>query len=83
MVLARAPPAHGDNVSAPLPYASVEEQDFQSALRRARLTLPADRYAVMFEAYLDFQAVMRCLDDPLPYADEPAIALHLQPGVAP
>jgi hypothetical protein len=70
-------------MNAPLPSTSVEEQDFQSALRRARLALPADRYAVMFEAYLDFQAVMRCLDDPLPYGDEPAVAVRLLPGGTP
>jgi hypothetical protein len=59
-----------------------ERADFYACLRRARVRVPPEREAVMFEAFQDFQALMRCLDEPLPYADEPAVAPHYLPGAA-
>jgi hypothetical protein len=52
------------------------ELDFQSALRVAGITIPEDRYAIMLEAYRSYRAMAAVLDEPTPYEDEPAAALH-------
>ncbi|HZT87921.1 MAG TPA: hypothetical protein VFA12_08130 [Stellaceae bacterium] len=57
-----------------------DELDFDAALRRARLTVPAERRAAMLEAYRNMQAMLKVLDDPLAYEDEPAVLPRLGPG---
>jgi len=46
--------------------------DFASALRRAGVTVPPDRLTIMREAYESMQELLKVLDDPLAYEDEPA-----------
>ena len=53
------------------------ELDFQSALRVAGISIPADRYAIMLDAYHEYRKLVAVLDEPMPYADEPAAAPHL------
>jgi hypothetical protein len=65
------------------PSPEESEEDFRSAVRRAGISIAPDRYQVMLAAYRDFQELMRCLDEPVAYTDEPAVALHLPPGDAP
>jgi hypothetical protein len=57
-----------------------DELDFDAALRRARLTVPTERRAAMLEAYRSMQALLKVLDDPLAYEDEPATLPNLAPG---
>jgi hypothetical protein len=57
-----------------------DELDFAAALRRAGLTVPAERREAMLEAYRSIQALLKVLDDPLTYADEPATLPNLAPG---
>jgi hypothetical protein len=52
------------------------ELDFQSALRVAGITVPEARFAIMLDAYRSYRAMAAVLDDPTPYAAEPAAALH-------
>jgi hypothetical protein len=49
-----------------------DDLDFDSALRRAGVTVPAERDAVMRDAYRQMQALLKVLEDPLAYEDEPA-----------
>ena len=53
------------------------ELDFQSALRVAGIALPEDRYPVMLDAYRSYRALVEILDEPMPYAEEPAAAPRL------
>jgi uncharacterized protein (DUF1778 family) len=53
------------------------DADFASAIRRAGITIPEERVAVMREAYRDFQKLLALLDEPFGYADEPAATLDL------
>lgn len=46
--------------------------EFAAAVRRAGVAIPQDRWEVMRQAYRDMQALLRVLDDPLAYEDEPA-----------
>jgi hypothetical protein len=48
------------------------DSDFAAAVRRAGVTIPPERWAEMQDAYQRFQALMKVLDDPLAYEDEPA-----------
>ena len=52
------------------------ELDFQSALRVAGISIPEDRYAIMLDAYRSYRRMAAVLDEPTPYADEPAAAPH-------
>jgi hypothetical protein len=49
-----------------------DDLDFDAALRRAGVTVPAERDAVMRDAYCQMQALLKVLEDPLAYEDEPA-----------
>ena len=53
------------------------ELDFQSALRVAGIAVPGDRYPVMLDAYRSYRALVEILDEPMPYAEEPAAAPRL------
>jgi hypothetical protein len=46
--------------------------DFAAAVRRAGVTIPQDRWEPMRDAYYRMQELLKVLDDPLAYADEPA-----------
>ena len=60
-----------------MPLPEEMELDFQSALRVAGITLPEDRYPVMLDAYRSYRALVEILDEPMPYAEEPAAAPRL------
>ncbi|HTW51592.1 MAG TPA: hypothetical protein VME45_06830 [Stellaceae bacterium] len=45
--------------------------EFAAAVRRAGVTIPQDRWAAMREAYYSMQSLLKVLDDPLAYEDEP------------
>jgi hypothetical protein len=47
--------------------------DFAAAVRRAGVRIPDDRWEKMREAYYSMQALLKVLDDPLAYEDEPAV----------
>jgi len=59
------------------------DADFASAVRRAGLVIPPDRATVMRDAYRELQLLLRVLDAPLGYVDEPAVALDLSKGSGP
>jgi hypothetical protein len=46
--------------------------EFAAAVRRAGVTIPPERWEQMREAYHGMQALLKVLDDPLAYEDEPA-----------
>ncbi len=46
--------------------------EFAAAVHRAGVTIPAERWEAMREAYYSMQALLKVLDDPLAYEDEPA-----------
>ena len=48
------------------------ETDFDAALRRAGVVVPPERRTEMQHAYQRFQALLKVLDEPLAYEDEPA-----------
>jgi hypothetical protein len=50
----------------------MDEQEFAAVLRRAGLTIPAERREIMRDAVERMQALLQVLDDPLAYEDEPA-----------
>jgi len=45
--------------------------EFAAAVRRAGVTIPEERWEAMREAYHSMQALLKALDDPLAYEDEP------------
>jgi hypothetical protein len=45
--------------------------EFAAAVRRAGVTIPQERWEAMREAYHGMQALLKVLDDPLAYEDEP------------
>jgi hypothetical protein len=45
--------------------------EFAAAVRRAGVTIPQERWEQMREAYHGMQALLKVLDDPLAYEDEP------------
>jgi len=47
-------------------------EDFAAVLRRNGLTVPEDRREIMRDAVGRMQALLKVLDDPLAYEDEPA-----------
>jgi hypothetical protein len=46
--------------------------DFAAAVRRAGVIIPAERREQMRDAFHSMQALLKVLDDPLAYEDEPA-----------
>ncbi|HEU0217668.1 MAG TPA: hypothetical protein VFQ90_13495 [Stellaceae bacterium] len=46
--------------------------DFAVAVRRAGVTIPPERWEPMREAYYRMQELLKVLDDPFGYQDEPA-----------
>ena len=56
-----------------------QEDEFAAAVRRAGVTIPAERWEVMREAYFSMQKLLSVLEDPLVYADEPAVLPNLAP----
>ena len=52
------------------------EADMRTLLRLAGLSLPEDRMLVMRESYERWLEIARVLDEPLAYADEPAVVFH-------
>jgi len=45
--------------------------EFAAAVRRAGVTIPQERWEAMREAYFGMQSLLKVLDDPLAYEDEP------------
>ena len=45
--------------------------EFAIAVHRAGVTIPDERWEAMREAYYSMQALLKVLDDPLAYEDEP------------
>jgi hypothetical protein len=54
------------------PMSDDPSSDFAAAVRRAGVTIPEERWEAMREAYYSMQALLKVLDDPLAYEDEPA-----------
>jgi hypothetical protein len=54
--------------------------DFAAAVRRADVRIPDDRWEQMREAYRSMQALLKVLDDPLAYEDEPAVLPRYNAG---
>jgi hypothetical protein len=50
----------------------MDEHEFAAALRRAGLAIPAERREIMRDAVERMQELLKVLDDPLAYEDEPA-----------
>jgi hypothetical protein len=48
-------------------------EDFAAALRRNGLKIPEERREIMRDAVERMQALLKVLDDPLAYEDEPAV----------
>ena len=45
--------------------------EFAAAARRAGIAIPEERWEAMRQAYQGMQALLKVLDDPLAYEDEP------------
>jgi hypothetical protein len=56
-----------------------QDEEFAAAVRRAGVAIPAERWAAMREAYFAMQQLLRVLDDPRAYEDEPAVLPSLAP----
>ena len=56
-----------------------EDSEFAAAVRRAGVAIPPERWEAMREAYFSMQTLLKILDDPLAYADEPAVLPDLAP----
>jgi hypothetical protein len=48
------------------------DSEFAAAVHRAGVTIPEERWEAMREAYYSMQALLKVLDDPRAYEDEPA-----------
>jgi hypothetical protein len=59
------------------------DDEFAAAVRRAGVTIPAERWEQMREAYHSMQALLRVLDDPRAYEDEPAVLPRYDAGAKP
>jgi hypothetical protein len=45
--------------------------EFAAAVRRAGVAIPQERWEAMREAYYSMQSLLKVLDDPFAYEDEP------------
>ena len=54
------------------PHPDDPHNEFAAAVRRAGVAIPAERWEAMRDAYFSMQALLKVLDDPLAYEDEPA-----------
>jgi hypothetical protein len=54
------------------PTSDDPNSEFAAAVHRAGVTIPDDRWEAMREAYHSMQALLKVLDDPFAYEDEPA-----------
>jgi hypothetical protein len=63
------------------PIPDDSNSEFAAAVRRAGVTIPEDRWEQMREAYHSMQALLKVLDDPLAYEDEPAALPRYGAGV--
>ena len=59
------------------------DSEFAAAVRRAGVTIPAERWEQMREAYHSMQALLKVLDDPRAYEDEPATLPRYDVGAKP
>lgn len=59
-----------------------DDLDYDAALRRAGVTVPPERDAIMRDAYRQMQALLAVLENPLAYEDEPAQLPRYDRGVA-
>jgi hypothetical protein len=57
------------------------DSEFAAALRRNGLIVPEERREIMRDAVEKMQALLKVLDDPLAYEDEPAILPRYDLGV--
>ena len=57
--------------------------EFAAAVRRAGVTIPPERWEQMHEAYHVMQALLKVLDDPLVYEDEPMSMPRFDAGAKP
>ena len=58
---------------------ATDDDEFAAAVRRAGVEIPAERWEVMCEAYHSMQRLLAVLNEPLTYADEPAVLPDLKP----
>jgi len=55
------------------------EDEFAAAVRRADVTIPAERWQAMRDAYFGMQRLLKVLDEPLTYLDEPMVLPDFAP----
>ena len=48
---------------------TAQDDEFAAVVRRAGLSIPAERWEIMRDAYFGMQALLKALDDPLTLAD--------------
>ena len=58
------------------------DSEFAAAVRRAGVTIPPERWEQMRAAYHSMQALLKVLDDPFAYEDEPAALPRYDAGAA-
>ena len=60
----------------------MDEAEFATLLRRAGVTIPQARWEIMREAAGRMQELLKILDDPFAYEDEPAVLPRYDRGAA-
>jgi hypothetical protein len=56
------------------------DSDFAALVRRNGLTIPEERWTIMRDAVASLWALLKVLDDPLAYEDEPATLPRFDQG---
>jgi hypothetical protein len=56
------------------------DHDFATAVRRAGLAIPEERWDIMRDAVGSLWQLLTVLDEPLAYEDEPAVLPRLDAG---
>jgi hypothetical protein len=64
------------------PMSDDPQDEFAAAVRRAGVTIPEERWHAMRDAYYSMQALLKVLDDPRAYEDEPASMPRYDRGAA-